>query len=165
LLIWLYALPALAAGPGLGVPISNQDLKEWDMDIPPSGRGLPSGRGTAIEGAGVYAKACQSCHGKNGQSGQADELVGGVGSLASPDAERTVGSFWPYSTTLFDYIRRAMPWDHPGSLTNDQLYSVAAWILAQNSIISPDTILDKTTLPKVLMPNRNGFFIDPKDQK
>ncbi len=163
-ILCLLALPAWAAGPNLGVPVSPNDIKAWDIDIAPNGDGLPPGRGNAIQGADLYAQACRSCHGKTGQAGAADELVGGVGSLATPDAERTAGSFWPYAPKLFDYIRRAMPWDHPGSLSNDQVYAVTAWILAQNGIIAPDTVMDSDRLPKVRMPNRGGFFVEPRDR-
>ena len=149
-------------GPGLGTAIAPNDARTWDVDIPPSGAGLPPGHGTAVEGAQVYAEHCQSCHGRNGQSGHADELVGGVGSLSTPDAERTVGSFWPYATSAFDYIRRAMPWGRPGTLTNDQLYAVTAWILAENKIIAMDAEMNAQTLPQVVMPNRNGFFVMPE---
>lgn len=144
-----------------GQPLTEQDIALWNLDINPQGRGLPPGHGTAREGAAVYASFCQSCHGRGGQAGHADELVGGVGSLTQPDAERTVGSFWPYATTLFDYVRRAMPWGHPGTLSNDQLYAVCAWILASNGIIGQDTELTPTSLPLVPMPNRNGFFVKP----
>ena len=160
-LAWLGT--AWADGPGLGVAIDPKDASAWDLDISPAGAGLPAGHGSAREGASVYAEFCQSCHGKSGQSGKADELVGGVGTLTTRDAERTVGSFWPYATSVFDYIRRAMPWGRPGTLSDDQLYAVTAWILAENRIIASDDDMNALTLPKVEMPNRNGFFVKPED--
>ncbi len=147
--------PSPPQGPNLGVV---HDRPDWDISNPPSGMGLPPGHGTARQGHAVYVQYCQSCHGENGQAGKADELVGGIGSLGTPDAERTVGSFWPYATTLFDYIRRAMPPGVQGTLSNDQLYAVTAWILAKNGIIGWDTEINAQTLSQVVMPNRNGFF-------
>lgn len=124
---------------------------------PPSGSGLPPGSGTAKQGAAVYAAKCVACHGANGGGKPADALVGGIGTLASAAPLRTVGSYWPYATTLFDYVRRAMPYDRPMSLTNDEVYAVSAYILSLNGIIPEEATMNAKTLPKVEMPNRSGF--------
>jgi len=160
-IILIFMLCAVRMAWAAGTPVTEQDIAPWNLDIDPLGRGLPNGHGTANEGAIVYETHCKSCHGKGGKSGHADELVGGIGSLATPNAERTVGSFWPYATTLFDYVRRAMPWGHPSTLTTDQIYAVCAWILAENGIISRDSEMNAISLPQVNMPNKNGFYVRP----
>jgi len=144
-------------GPNLGRPATAQEVAAWDISIPPSGAGLPAGRGTAKQGETVYVAQCQACHGAKGAGKPADQLVGGVGSLATAKAVRTVGSFWPYATTLFDYTRRAMPTTKPQSLTNDEVYAVTAYLLFLNGIIAEDAELNAQTLPQVKMPNRDGF--------
>lgn len=156
LLLVTACAPQTPQGPDLG---QIHDRPDWDISIPPSGAGLPPGHGTGMDGRQIYAENCQSCHGQDGQAGRADELVDGIGTLNTPNAERTVGSFWPYAPTLFDYIRRAMPPHRQGSLSADQLYAVCAWILAENKIIAWDTEMNAATLPQVIMPNRNGFFV------
>lgn len=154
----LAAAPALAE-PQFGQPVSEADLAAWDISIPPSGDGLPEGSGTAVEGAEIYAAKCASCHGENGQGvGNLEPIVGGVGSLDSEQPLKTVGSYWPYATTLFDYTRRAMPLDAPQSLSADEVYAVSAFILAENGIIAEDAVMDAETLPAVEMPNRDGFI-------
>ena len=145
------------ANPNLGQEISAADLAAWDISISPSGEGLPEGGGTAKDGEAVYNAQCANCHGEKGVGKPADPLVGGIGSLGSDKAARTVGSYWPYATTLFDYTRRAMPFNNPQSLSNDDLYAVSAYILFLNGIIGEDEKMDATTLPKVEMPNRGGF--------
>jgi cytochrome c len=119
---------------------------------------LPAGSGDAKQGAAVYAAKCQACHGEKGMGKPADALVGGIGSLATAKPVRTVGSFWPYATTLFDYTRRAMPLQAPKSLTDDEVYAVTAYILAQNGIIAETVQMNAQTLPQVKMPNRDGFI-------
>ena len=148
---------ALGKGPGLGQPASAAELAAIDIVVPPSGAGLPPGSGDARAGAKVYAAKCESCHGAKGTGKPADALVGGTGSLASPNPVRTVGSYWPYATTLFDYTRRAMPVTAPRSLTNDELYAVTAYVLHLNGIIGETETMNASTLPAVKMPNRNGF--------
>ncbi len=145
--------------PGLGQPIDPQQLQSWDISIAPDGATLPAGSGNAEQGALVYAGKCAACHGPDGKGGKglADPLVGGMGSLASDKPLKTVGSFWPYATTLFDYTRRAMPLDAPASLSNDEVYAVSAYVLRMNGIIDDKMILDAKTLAKVRMPNRDGF--------
>ncbi|MFN0038894.1 MAG: c-type cytochrome [Burkholderiales bacterium] len=157
LLASLLCTPALA-GPDLGTPIDERDIASWDISIPPSGTGLPPGSGTARQGVVVYQQMCQSCHGAEAAGKPADPLVGGIGTLATPKALRTVTSYWPYATTLFDYVRRAMPYQESKTLSNDELYSVTAYLLAKDSIVAEDFVLDAKTLPAVRMPNRDGFI-------
>lgn len=147
---------------GLGHPPSEEQIRAWDIDVTPFGDGLPPGRGSAKEGTNVYAVKCAACHGQKGIEGPAPRLVGGIGTLATADPVKTVGSYWPYATTVFDYVRRAMPLTSPQSLSADETYAVVAWILAQNGIIPPDRVMDASTLPKVEMPNRKGFVADPR---
>src|SRR3954466_13068958 len=147
-------------GPNLGRAPSAQEIRASDISIPPSGAGLPAGSGTAKQGAAVYAAKCQACHGEKGIGKPADPLVGGAGTLATKTPLRTVGSYWPYATTLFDCVRRAMPITAPLSLSNDDVYAVSAYILNLNGIIPVDAVLDARTLPQVRMPNRDGFVSD-----
>lgn len=142
---------------GLGKPISETQIQAWNIDVGPSGAGLPAGSGTVAAGEKLYQQQCASCHGDKGQGGPANRLVGG-GALNTDKPVKTVGSFWPYSTTIFDYIRRAMPHQAPQSLTNDQVYAATAYILYMNKIISADQVIDAKTLPLVKMPNREGFI-------
>ncbi len=145
-------------GPNLGRAATPQELRAFDISIPPSGAGLPAGGGTAKQGAQVYASKCQSCHGEKGLGKPADALAGGIGSLATGKPVRTVGSYWPYATTLFDYTRRAMPLQNPKSLTDDEVYAVSAYVLFVNGIIGEDAPMNAQTLPQVKMPNRDGFI-------
>ena len=145
--------------PKLGKPISPAEIAPWDLSIAPDGAGLPPGRGTAKQGKDIFFEKCSYCHGPEGQGDAADRLVGGQGTLASDKPIKTVGSYWPYATTLFDFIRRAMPLNEPESLTNDQVYAVAAYILAMNKIVPENATMDAKSLPKVKMPNKGNFFI------
>ncbi|MCL8488079.1 MULTISPECIES: c-type cytochrome [Bradyrhizobium] len=151
-----------AAATDFGRPASPDEIALWDIDVRPDGRGLPEGGGTVAKGKQLFAENCAACHGDNGTGGIKDRLVGGQGSLASDMPVKTVGSFWPYATTLFDYIRRAMPYQAPGSLSNDDTYAIVAYILNLNGIVPADTELDKNALPKVKMPNRDGFLPEPE---
>jgi S-disulfanyl-L-cysteine oxidoreductase SoxD len=145
-------------GPGLGQPVTEADLANWDISIGPDGVGLPPGSGTPAQGAVIYAQKCEMCHGKEGKGGPSAQLVGGIGSLAGPgEPVKTVGSYWPYATTVFDFIRRAMPWPQPKSLSNDEAYALSAYILKLNGIIGDNDTMNADTLPKVRMPNRDGF--------
>src|SRR3954469_1876022 len=146
--------------PSLGVPLSAAEIAPYDISIPPSGAGLPAGGGSARQGAAVYEQKCAACHGVKGTGKPADVLAGGVGSLASKAPLRTVGSYWPYATTLFDYVRRAMPITNPLSLTNDEVYAVSAYVLYLNGIVGEDATMNAQTLPQVKMPNRDGFIDD-----
>ena len=147
----------LPAGPRLGHEATPQQIAALDLSIPPSGAGLPAGAGSVKQGEAVYAGKCLACHGAEGAGKPADRLVGGVGSLATVSPVRTVGSYWPYATTLFDYVRRGMPTTAPRSLTNDEVYAVSAYILNLNGIIAADAVMNAQTLPQVKMPNRDGF--------
>lgn len=147
---------------GLGRPATEQEIRAWNMDVSPIGEGLPPGQGTVKQGAQVYATKCAACHGPTGVEGPKDRLVGGRDTLTSPKPVRTIGSYWPYATTLYDYIHRAMPFNAPQSLTPDETYSVIAWLLFQNQVIAEDAVIDAQALPKVQMPNRNGFIPDPR---
>src|SRR5258708_1477630 len=152
--------PALATD--FGRPATPDEIKLWDIDVRPDGKGLPEGSGTVAHGKSVYEENCAGCNGANGQDGIKDRLVGGQGTLASDKPVKTVGSFWPYATTLFDYIHRAMPYQAPGSLSVDDTYAVAAYILSLNGILPADGKLDKESLPKIKMPNRDGFIPEPE---
>jgi S-disulfanyl-L-cysteine oxidoreductase SoxD len=150
------ALPA----PRLGQPAPATLLALRDTSVMPDGAGLPPGGGTAREGAKVYADKCAACHGERGVGKPADPLVGGMGTLKSKAPLRTVGSYWPYATTLFDYTRRAMPLNAPMSLSADEVYAVSAYLLHLNGVVGEDERLDALTLAKVRMPNRDGFISD-----
>lgn len=163
----LVAIPLLALasaasaqqGPNLGKPISQEDLASWDISIGPDGAGLPAGSGTVKQGEATFMAKCQACHNQKGAGTPNDRLVGGQGTLPAPQAPiKTIGSYWPYATTLFDYIRRAMPLVQSKSLTNEEVYGVVAYLLNLNGIVPDDAIMNAQTLPKVVMPNRDGFI-------
>lgn len=159
LLFALGAGLAIAAdGPGLGKPISESDLKPWDISISPDGTGLPPGRGTPAQGARIFAEKCAACHGENGKGGRNAALVGGE-PVTRMDSVKTIANFWPYATTIFDFTRRAMPWQSPRTLTDDEVYALTAYIFALNKLIGEKDVMDAKTLPKVRMPNRDGFII------
>jgi len=143
--------------PKLGEEISSAELDNVDLTVMPNGDGLPAGSGTAADGAMVYQQNCLACHGAGGKGGLNDTLVGGHGSLTGDNPQKTVGSYWPYATTLFDYVHRAMPFQTPGSLSSDDVYAVTAYILYLNNIVGEDELLDADTLPDVHMPNRDNF--------
>jgi cytochrome c len=143
-----------------GLSATPDEITLWDIDVRPDGKGLPEGSGTVAQGKQVYQDNCEACHGPNGEGGIKDRLVGGEGTLASTKPLKTVGSYWPYATTLFDYIRRAMPYPIPGSLSADDTYAVSAYILSLNGILPADGKLDQDSLPKIKMPNWDGFIPD-----
>lgn len=151
-----------AAGYGIGKSATDEEIRVWNIDVSPSGEGLPQGEGTVKQGAHVFAAKCAACHGPTGTEGPKDRLVGGQHTLQTPNPVRTVGSYWPYATTLYDYIHRAMPFNAPQSLTSDEVYAVIAWILHQNGVIAEEAVMDARTVPQVRMPNRNGFISDPR---
>jgi cytochrome c len=158
LIAMLLSAPAQAADtPHLGEPATADEIAAWDIAIGPDGDELPPGSGTARPGADLFAENSEACHGPGGENGIHDRLVGGQGTLASNAPVRTVGSYWPYATTLFDYIRRAMPYTAPQSLTDDEVYALSAYLLHRNGIIGEDDEMNAETLPAVNMPNRNGF--------
>ena len=147
---------------GFGSPADPKLIKKWDIDVMPDGRGAPPGKGSYKEGKTAYLQNCAACHGidmsKPTKGTGAAALRGGRGSLASGKPNKTVESYWPYASTVFDYVKRAMPFHAPGSLTDDQYYAVTMYILAQGNIISKDTVLSAENIGKIKMPNRNGFI-------
>jgi cytochrome c len=151
--------------PALGVAVSAPEIARFDISIPPSGAGLPQGGGSARQGLQVYEQKCIACHGAKGAGKPADALAGGIGSLATAKPVRTVGSYWPYSSTLFDYVRRAMPITNPLSLSDDEVYAVSAYVLFLNGIVGEDAVMDAQTLPLVRMPNRDGFINAWQDRR
>jgi cytochrome c len=174
------AAPGLAHAQGypstfaFGAPASAQEIAAVAIAVAPDGKGLPAGKGTHAQGKTVYENACAACHGAdlkgvaglpNMPSGPALRLSGGRGTLATPNPVMTVESYWPHATTLFDYVRRAMPFQAPGSLTADEIYAVLAYVLAEGNVIDKTTVLDAQTLPRVQMPNRDGFIPDPRPER
>jgi cytochrome c len=150
---------------GIGRPATPDEIRALDIDVMPSGVGLPEGRGTVAEGAAIYASKCASCHGPGGENGKFDRLVGrdsGDGFAFAKDARlvKTVGNYWPYATTLFDYTARSMPFLQPGTLSANEVYGLVAYLLSLNKIVPDTAVMDKTSLPKVVMPARDRFVID-----
>lgn len=153
---------------GFGSPVTDQELSKY-FSIPADGRGLPPGSGNATAGAKVYATSCAVCHGEKLEGNPAkgiggDKLIGGRGSLATKTPVKTVESYWPYATTLFDYVKRAMPFSSPDSLSDDDVYNVVAYILSEAKVIKPNETMNATTLPKETMPNRDGFIPDARPE-
>jgi mono/diheme cytochrome c family protein len=146
---FLLSSAATADGPGLGKPVTEADLALWDISVAPDGTGLPPGSGTPAHGAAIYAQKCELCHGPEGK--------GGRNAVLNSTTDRTVANYVPNATTIFDYTRRAMPWQQPKSLTNDEVYALTGYILALNKIIGENEVMNAETLPKVKMPNRDGF--------
>ena len=157
-------MPVVAQLPtyDVGRPPTSEEVRAWELTIPPDGQGLPPGSGTAALGQQVFAARCAACHGETGEDPTYSRLVGGQGTLATDKPVQTIGSFWQYATTLWSYIRRTQPFDNPGSLTPDQVYAVTAYLLHRNGIIGEQDVMDATTLPRVKMPNRDGFVPDPR---
>ena len=152
-----------AEGPGLGQPVAPADLAPWDISVGPDGVGLPPGRGTAAQGEAVYASKCQACHGEKGAGKPNDALVGGFGTIASDrPAVKTVGSYWPYATTLFDYVRRAMPWNETEVAEQRRALCGIGLYPAPQRRDRADDVIDAQSLPKVKMPNRDGFIPFPR---
>ena len=164
LLVAAAASPVAAQLPtyGVGRPPSAEEIKAWDLTIPADGQGLPPGSGTAALGKSIYVERCASCHGEKGQDPKYNILAGGQGTLKAGKPVVTIGSFWPHAPTLWSYINRAQPTDEPGSLTADQVYAVTAYLLHLNGIIKEDEVIDAVTLPRVQMPNRDGFVPDAR---
>lgn len=157
LLIASAAGAAEPAGPQLGRPMTPQEVAAASLTVMSNGAGLPSGGGDAVRGAGVYAAHCLACHGEGGRGGPNDALAGGEGSLTGARPIKTIGSYWPYATTVFDYVRRAMPYQAPGSLDTDDVYAVTAYLLFLNGIIGEQAEMNAKSLPAVVMPNHDGF--------
>ncbi len=153
----LVSSAAFAQGPNLGKSVSPAEIAAWDISVSPDGSGLPPGSGTSAQGAKIYAVKCVACHGEEGKGGRNIALAGGA-PIRNMDSARTIANFWPYATTIFDYTRRAMPWHLPRSLTNDEVYALTAYILALNKIIGENDTMNAQSLPRVQMPNRDGFM-------
>jgi len=157
------AVPAHAQSPyGIGRAAAPAEIAGWNIDVDRYGNNLPPGSGTVNHGRDVFDQQCAACHGAKGEGGIGDQLVGGQGTLATAKPVRTVGSYWPYAPTLFDYIRRAMPQNAPQSLSNDDVYAVSAYILNLNALLAAGATLDAKTLPAVKMPNTSMFVSDPR---
>ena len=164
---WLVALLCSAltptqapatAGPERGRRITAEEMVSLTAPVFPDGAGLPPGQGNGRDGQALYESRCAACHGARGTGGSAEELAGGGHGLRDDPPDKTIGTYWPFATTLFDYIRRAMPPEAPGSLSADQTYALTAYILALNGLIGSTASLDAATLPRVRMPNRDGFI-------
>ncbi len=161
--------PGGAAYP-FGTPASKADIDAWDKDVRPDGMGLPAGSGTYKAGAQIYGEQCASCHGAklegvrdtNLPQGGGPALIGGRGTLNTPQFKITVESYWPYASTLFDYITRAMPYNAPGSLQPNEVYALSEFILAEGNIVSKSAVMDAKSLAKVQMPNKDGFYLDDR---
>ncbi|HET7881606.1 MAG TPA: cytochrome c [Acetobacteraceae bacterium] len=168
LLVSLIAGTAVAAElprtPMMGHPASQAEIDAWDISIAPDGAGLPPGQGNVEQGRELYAQLCQTCHNEAGKGQPADRLTGGVGTLSSAAPVKTVASFWPYATTLFDYVRRAMPLHSPQSLKDDQVYALVAYLLSVDGIVPATATLDAPSLVAIRMPNRDGFAPWPSNR-
>ncbi len=162
ILLGLGAAVVSAQSYGVGRAASAEEVAAWDVTIGPEGHELPEGSGTAQDGAQVYEVRCKECHGEEGVGGDHAALIGKPEQLKETPPVKTVGSYWPYATTLFDYTRRAMPFEEPGTLTADQVYAVTAYVLYLNGLVGEDDVLDRESLPQVVMPNREGFVRDPR---
>jgi mono/diheme cytochrome c family protein len=145
---------------GLGKPSTEAAISAWNIDVTPDGAGLPAGSGSTAQGQQVYEAKCAICHGAKGEGKPADVLVGGIGTLKDDRPVKTLGSFWPYAAPIYSYIHRAMPYPEPKSLRPDEVYAVTAYLLFLNGIVPKGTVLDAKSLPKIQMPNRNGFISD-----
>ncbi len=160
----LLAISLAAQGPqyGLGHTPTEQQIHSLDITVAPDGAGLPPGQGTVADGAQLYERQCRECHGPEGKGSEETGFIGAPQDLHLEKPKKTVGSYWPYATTLYDYIRRAMPFKTPGSLSDDQVYAVTAYILSLNKLVGPDETLDAAKLKQIQMPNRDGFVPDPR---
>ncbi len=170
-LAWLAAASAAAARIdssragyyGYGTPATAEQIKGWDLDVRADGVGLPQGSGSAADGEAIYEEKCAQCHGSFGEgAGRYPVLAGGIGTLRDPRPSKTVGSYWPYAGTLFDYIRRAMPFTAPESLSDDETYAVTAYVLYLNDLIPEDLVLSRDNLPDIHLPNEGHFVPDPR---
>jgi S-disulfanyl-L-cysteine oxidoreductase SoxD len=159
----LSAAGAQAQSPyGIGRPATPAEIAGWNIDVDRDGDNLPPGSGSVSHGREIFDQQCAACHGAKGEGAVGDRLVGGQGTLATPKPVRTVGSYWPYAPTLFDYIRRAMPQNAPQSLSNDEVYAVSAYVLNLNGLFPAEATLDAKTLSAIKMPNRSMFTADPR---
>lgn len=166
--LMVQAAPAWAQNnSGLGKPIAESDIKPWDIAVLPDGTNLPPGSGTPAQGAKIFAEKCSACHGDAAKGGVAPyypALVGGLPLTTGIDTVKTIANYYAYATTIFDYTRRAMPYNMPHSLTDDEVYALTAYILAQNKLIGDNDVMDAKTLPQVKMPNRDNFIMPYPDR-
>jgi cytochrome c len=161
----LMVLPVTAGEFGLGRPASEDEIVAWNRDVMPDGRGLPEGAGSVLEGDELFAESCAACHGDFAEGvGNWPKLAGGIGTLDQDRPLKTVGSFWPYLTTAWDYINRTMPYGDAQTLTPDEVYAVLAYILYSNDLVDEDFILNRENLAEFEMPNRNGFIVDDRSE-
>jgi cytochrome c len=159
------ARKAAPKGPGLGEPATAAQIESADVSIGPDGAGLPPGSGTPAQGEAIFNSKCLACHGPQGSGTVNDQLVGGKGTLTTATPVKTIGSYWPYATTVFDYVRRAMPYPTPHSLSDPEVYALTAYLLNLNGIIVKDAVMDAKTLPQVKMPNRGNFILSYPDRR
>src|SRR6476659_9969685 len=162
MLVGAATLAAQSSKYGVGQPATAEQIRNLGASVAPDGSGLPEGSGTVAAGREVYAARCASCHGVKGEGGVGAPLVGGQGTLRTAKPFKTVGSYWPYATTVWDYINRAMPFNQPGTLRPDEVYAVAAYVLFLNDIVAEKQVIDAKSLPPIKMPNRDGFISDPR---
>ena len=165
-LVFVVTAAGAAEKRGIGSPVSPQEIAGWDIDVRGDGTGLPSGSGTARQGQTIFASRCAKCHGDEGQGdSEGPALKGGIGSLATKNPVKTIGSFWPYAPPIFDYVRRSMPLDAPQSLAPDEVYALAAFLLHVNGQLpDQEEHISRTNLPLIAMPNRDGFVSDDREQ-
>lgn len=149
---------SIAEGPNLGHPATAEEVAALSINVFPDGRGLPEGSGSVTQGANIYQSKCIACHGTGGLGGSAEPLAGAEMGLTDEWPEKTIGTFWPYATTLYDFTRRSMPMTAPGSLNNDETYALTAYLLYLNNIVAEDLVLNKETIMQVMMPNADGFI-------
>lgn len=163
LLVAAMPVTAKTGGYGIGTPATSDEIAGWDIDIRPDGKGLPPGSGSVEDGEMMYEEKCASCHGSFGEGvGRYPVLSGGEGTLTDERPEKTVGSYWPYASTLWDYIHRAMPFPQPQSMTNDEVYAITAYVLYLNDLVEDDFVLTADNLASIEMPNQDGFFFDDR---
>jgi mono/diheme cytochrome c family protein len=158
--------PGIALPPqslGIGRPATKDEIKGWDIDVRPDGHGLPAGKGSVKQGEALYQERCASCHGEFGEGKDRwPALIGGSGKLTDDDPKKGVGNYWPYATTLFDYIKRAMPFGNAQSMTDDETYAITAYVLHLNDVLKDDAVLDRDGLLKIKLPNAVNFIPDPR---
>lgn len=159
---WVLGITAQAALLGIGTRPTDAQIAAWNIDVAPDGKSLPPGRGTVAQGNAIYDRQCSACHGQDLEGGMGPALAGGTGSLASEKPLKTVGSYWPYATTVFDYIRRTMPLAAPQTLSNNDVYALTGYVLFRNGIVPSEATMDAAAVMRVRMPNREGFYVDDR---
>lgn len=159
---WVLGITAQAAQLGIGTRPTDAQIAAWNIDVAPDGKSLPPGRGTVAQGNAIYDRQCSACHGQDLEGGMGPALAGGTGSLASEKPLKTVGSYWPYATTVFDYIRRTMPLAAPQTLSNNDVYALTGYVLFRNGIVPSEATMDAAAVMRVRMPNREGFYVDDR---